>query len=91
MSKGFESFFKQTDELSQRVVKPVSHTFFKGNDGIIGNGYMLRANIRTALGNIAKTNAVATFQILNAVFHVERMHLKRGGIYHVARPCKLLM
>ena len=67
---------------------PVCHTLFQRYNGIVGDRYVFRTNICAALGNVAETDPVPVFQVVDAVFHVEWVHFQRSRINHMARAGK---
>src|SRR5437016_4924327 len=63
-----------------RIVETIHHPFFQGDDGIVGDGDVLRTDLRAALGDVAIADAVRLAQVLHAVLDVQRVHLQRRGI-----------
>src|SRR5262245_23598112 len=76
--------------LRDRVVQLIDDALFEGNDGVVGDGDAFWTDLRAAFRNVAEADAVCGLQIVCAPFDVERIHLERGGVDHVARSDELV-
>src|SRR5258708_31862778 len=65
----------------QRVPELVDHPLLQRNDGVLCDRDELRTNLSATGGDIAVADVVLVFQVGDAVFRIERMHLKRGRVY----------
>ena len=48
----------------------VDHAFLEGNNGVVRDRYVLGANFRAALGDVAVTNAVTLLQLVRSIENV---------------------
>ena len=76
---------KDLPEPAQGIVELVHHALLQRDDRVVGDGDVLRANLGTALGDVAQANAVGLLELRHAVLGVERVHLQRGGVNEEAR------
>ena len=49
---------ENSEQLSDRIVELVYHTFLEGNDGIIRNRNVFWADLRAAFGDVTLADAV---------------------------------
>src|ERR671912_712182 len=59
-----------------RVVVLVGDALFEGNDGVVGDVYIDRADFGAALGDVAEAEAVLLFELSEALRLVHRVHLE---------------
>src|SRR5438552_14875372 len=69
----------------------VHHALLEWNDRVVGYRDVLRADLGAALRNVAITDAVRLLQFPGAIFHVQWVHLQRGGVNQKARPDELVV
>ena len=50
-------------QFTKRIVVLVDDAFLERDDGVVGDGDVLRADVGTALGDVAVTDAVITLQL----------------------------
>src|SRR5438445_402251 len=62
----------------QRIVKFVHHALLERDDGVIRDVNLLRANLRAAFRDVAKSEAEFVLEQRGAVAAVERMHIEAG-------------
>src|ERR1700687_3289111 len=67
-----------------RVVA-VGHALLQGDDAVVGDVDVLRADLGAALGDVAEPDARVVVQEPGAIHGVERVHLERGGLDEEAR------
>src|SRR3970040_1265656 len=84
------SRLKHANQLAHRIVELVDDALLERNDGVIGDGDALRADLRAALGDVAVSDPMGLLQIGDPVFRVDRVHLERRRIDHVTRTGKLV-
>src|SRR6516162_2469978 len=82
---------QQSQEAEHRIVKLVHDALFQRDDRIIGNGDALRADLRTAFRNIAKSDPKGFFEFLQAVGPIERVHLQGGDVDEKSRTDELVV
>src|SRR5262249_18606112 len=63
--------------LREWVEELVDDTFLEGNNRIVSNGNVFRANLGATLCDIAQANAELLSKIFAPVAYIERMHLER--------------
>jgi len=63
----------------------VHDSFLQGNDSVVGDVNVFRADFRATLRDVAVTDAVRGAQFFEAILGIERMHLERGGVNQKAR------
>src|SRR5260221_1967448 len=80
------SRLKDAKQPGKRIVKAIHNPLFQGDDSVLRNGDVLRANLAAASGDVAVTDAVRLFQLGDAVLDIERMHFERGDVHEKARP-----
>lgn len=75
---GLFRFFRGGGQASpdpgKGVVKSTGNTFFEGDDAVIGDADVFRADFSTAFGDIAEADAENIFEVLQAVEGVQGMH-----------------
>src|SRR5580692_5000261 len=81
---------KGPEKLAQRVEKPVYYALLQRNDGIVGNGDVLRANLGAALGDVAIPDPVLLPQIRHAILGINRIHLQLRSVNQESRPDKFV-
>src|SRR3712207_1516964 len=59
-----------------RVVVLVGDAFFEGDDGVVGDVYVDRADLRAALGDVAKAKAILLLELPEALRLVHGVHLE---------------
>src|SRR6476659_9043871 len=79
------------EQSFQGIIESVHDSFFKRNNGVVCNGNIFGANLRTAFGDITITNPIHFFQILQTVFHIKRVHFKCSGINEESRTDEFIM
>src|SRR5256885_11635887 len=62
----------------QRIIKFVHHALLERDDGVIRDVNLLRANLRAAFRDVAKSEAEFVLEQRGAVAAVERMHIEAG-------------
>src|SRR5579872_4207874 len=77
-------------QFGHRVVELIDDAFLQRDDGVVGNRYAFRTNLRTALRNIAVADAVLLFQVLRATLSVQWVHLERRSVDKKTRANELL-
>src|SRR5687768_7080714 len=73
-----QSFPPSAEDLHQpsnRIIKLVHHPFLEWDDPVVRDLDVLRADLRTALRDVAVPDAVLAFELGHAILDVERMHL----------------
>ena len=78
-------------EPAERIVEFIHHAFLQRNDGVVGDGDVLRADLGAAFGDVAEADALRLLQFRQPVFGVERVHFQRGGINQKARADEFLV
>src|SRR5712692_2401847 len=68
------------EEFFKRVVELINNSLLQRDDCIISDRYVLRTNLRAALGDIAETYTVRLSQFFDPVLGVKRMHLERCNV-----------
>src|SRR5262245_13752306 len=53
----------QPPQARQRVIVFIDHAFLERDDGVVGDGDVLGADLRAALGDVAQADAVVILQI----------------------------
>ena len=90
---GHASSFR-LNTLSSRpsgIEELVHHPLLERDDRVVGDGDVLGADLRAALGDVAEPDAVRPPEIGHAVLGVERVHLERRGVHEEARADELLV
>src|SRR5262249_50063208 len=73
-----------------RIVKGSGNALLQGNDGVIGDVDVFRADLSTALGNVAQADAKGVLEFTQAVGRVQRVHRQGSNAHHEARPGKVV-
>src|SRR5438552_7564171 len=73
-------------EPEERVVEAIDDSLLEGNDAIVGDSDVLRADVGAATGDVAEARAELPADRWNSILRVERMHLQRGEADHESRP-----
>src|SRR5262245_6576650 len=73
------ALLEDAEQLLDRVVEAVDHAFLERDDGVVGDGDALGADLGAALRDVAVADALILFQILETIFGVEWVHLERRG------------
>src|SRR2546425_4422472 len=79
------------DEGPQRIVELVGDALLERDDGVVGDGDLLGADLRAALRDVAVSDSPRCLQLSPAVLGVERMHLEGGDVHEESRPHELLV
>src|SRR5271163_2361317 len=66
------------EQFRHRIEEAIDYPLLERDDRIVGDGDVFRANLGTALGDVAEADAEISSQICNAIACVQRMHFKRG-------------
>src|SRR3990172_9478896 len=82
---------KLAEDPADGIVIPVGHPLLEGNDGVVRDVNILRADLRAALGNVAQANARRLAYELRPVLRVQRVHLQLRQAHEEARPVELLL
>src|SRR5688500_17504509 len=80
---------EEPDQLRQRIIELVDHPLLEGDDRVVGDRDVFRADLRAALGDVAVPDRLAVLQVLEPVLGVERVHLERRRIDEVAWTAEL--
>src|SRR6188472_803424 len=90
--KGISSLrTKHPEQLFHRIIKSIHHPFFKRDYGVIGNRNVLRANCRTAFGDITEADSMRPLQIFQSIFNIKWMHFQCSRIYQETRTDEFIM
>src|SRR6185503_20635166 len=57
-----------TEELGHGVEVAIHHTLLEGNDGVVRDGDVLRANLGAALGDVAVADPPGLLQLVHPIF-----------------------
>src|SRR5579871_1067195 len=87
----FRSAANLADNHKQRIVELIHHPLLQRNDGIVGDVYILRANLSATLRDVAESDAQLFLQQMRPGAPVKRMHLKRSRTNKKTRPAELLL
>src|SRR5262249_1521257 len=71
---------EKPEELPKRIVELVRHPFLEWDDGVVGDRDVLGTDLRTALRDVAVTDAEGVLEIARAALDVQRMHLESGHV-----------
>src|SRR6185437_10523282 len=74
-----------------RIVMPVDDALFQGDDGVIGDVDVLRADLRAAFGDVAEADPEFLADDLEPILIVEGVHLQRGGADEETRPAEFFL
>src|SRR4029077_12132893 len=74
-----------------RIEEAVDDALLERDDGVVGNRDVFRTNFRTALGDVAETDAELLSQIFHAIAYIQRMHFERRRIHQKSRADELLV
>src|ERR1700732_391499 len=80
-----------THNPNQRIVKLVYHPLLQGNDRVIRNMDILRADLRAAFRYVAKSDAQLILQQLRPRDAIHRVHIQPCHAHKKPRPAKLLV
>jgi hypothetical protein len=69
----------------------VHDPFLQGNDGVVRDGNILRADPGATFGDITIADAESLFEFGDAIFGVERMHFQCGDVGEKTRSDELLV
>ena len=82
---------EDTEQASQRIVEPIDDALLQGDDRVVGDRDLLRADLRAALGDVAVTDAEGVRQIVGPILGVKRIHLERRGVDEEPRADELMV
>src|SRR5436305_509486 len=73
-------FPEDAQEPLQRIVELVDHPLLQRDDGVVGDGDPLGADLGAVLGDVAVADPLGVLEVPQPVLDVERVHLQRGGV-----------
>ena len=71
---------EDTEQAGQRIVEPIDDALLQGDDRVVGNRDLLRADLRAALRDVAVADAEGVRQVVRPILGVEGIHLQRRGV-----------
>src|SRR5882724_7455730 len=70
------SALEDAKQLLDRIVEAIGHALFERDDRVVSDGDALGAHLGATLGDVAVADALLLFQVRQAIFGVERVHLE---------------
>src|SRR5215471_8641854 len=82
---------KHSEQSRQWVEEAIHNTLLQGNDGVVGDGDVLRTHLGATFCNVAQPDAVLRSQFGGAICLVQWMHFQRRRINQETRPDELVV
>ena len=76
---------EHTEQARERIVQTIDDALLQGDDRVVGDRDLFRADVGATLGDVAVTDTEGVREVLGTILGVERIHLQRGGVDEVPR------
>jgi hypothetical protein len=82
---------EKAQDFAQRIEVAVNNALFHRDDRVVGDGDVLGTDFRTALRDVAISDALRRLQLVDAILHIERMKFQSGDVHEKSRSDKVIM